>query len=170
MRTLKALAPLGLNVKRDVWHFIRYMFYYYDFRLSCFWAFNFRRDFGFYIYFCFWITQYLLHLEAVHSMSSANWLISLYEIDRLIDWTLIEVHSSCVIVSIYCIYIFICFMLSLLFSLYIIKSFCLFVCLFLVLVTHLFYLFHCSCCGYFICFTWWSVIFWFMSSVFISPL
>ena len=170
MRTLKALAPLGLNVKRDVWHFIRYMFYYYDFRLSCFWAFNFRQDFGFYIYFCFWITQYLLHLEAVHSMCSANWLISLYEIDRLIDWTLIEVHSSCVIVSIYCIYIFICFMLSLLFSLYIIKSFCLFVCLFLVLVTHLFYLFHCSCCGYFICFTWWSVIFWFMSSVFISPL
>lgn len=81
-----------------------------------------------------------------------DWLVCTKSIDWLIGhWSKCIVLTLC---SFYSIYIFICFMLSLLFCIYIIKSFCLFVCLFLVLVTHLFYLFHCSCCGYFICFTY----------------
>ena len=95
MRTLKALAPLGLNVKRDAWHFIRYMFYYYDFRLGCFWAFNFRHDFGFYIHFCFWITQCLLHLKLFIRLAvRIDWLVCTKSIDWLTGhWSKCIVHT-----------------------------------------------------------------------------
>ena len=142
----KTLAPLGLNIEvlSDILSAI-YVFYDCYLGLDCL-GLNCRLWFCIHFVFALHLwSQCRYHLEAIWSISNANWLIGFCVI-----WTL---WSKCIVlilyVSICSVYLFIWFMLSLLLPIDIINFITLFLLLLLLLLllNHVFDSFCCCCCG-----------------------
>ena len=92
MRTLKTVAPLGLNIESSVWHCVFVQLFWTELFLD--WELWIRL--WFYIYFVFILhlwSQYWHHLEAIRSISNVNRLIGFYVI-----WTL---WSRCIVLTLY---------------------------------------------------------------------
>ena len=89
MRTLKTVAPLGLNIESSVWHCVFVQLFWTELFLDLeLWI-----RLWFYIYFVFILhlwSQYWHHLEAIRSISNVNRLIGFYVI-----W------SRCIVLTLY---------------------------------------------------------------------
>ena len=89
MRTLKTVAPLGLNIESSIWHCVFVQLFWTELFLDLeLWI-----RLWFYIYFVFILhlwSQYWHHLEAIRSISNVNRLIGFYVI-----W------SRCIVLTLY---------------------------------------------------------------------